>query len=207
MQQRKELFGHLLKRSVVVLLSTVFFSLFCVSCESQISSELDAQIKYERFLLADIVQCLDNQSSIYSYLSNVFAEASEEPDNTELQTKLIGALEGIHAAKQWNSGKELSLYQEYSTDNQELYSVMQDVIQSVPSPDEKFVEIFNLSAEQLAEISQLYSQLSNCFFRGNSTTLASIIVDKKFEEQAFQSALQTTDYLLSELDDLIHFRG
>lgn len=206
MRQGKKLFGPILKRGAAALLFTVFLLSLCVSCAGRSTSEQLAQADRDRVLLIYIADCLDEQGSVYSYLHETFAQLSEEPGNTELRTKLAGALEAVKILKLNNMDRELSMYQNYSPNNQELYSVVTDAAWSIPSPDEKLTEILALPAEQLAEIAQCYYQLSNCFFRGNTTTLASVVVDKKFDGEEFQDALETTNYLLSKLDGLIHFK-
>ena len=90
-------------------------------------SQDDLKIEYDRFLLAEVAQSMDNYLTIYAYLSDSLMELSEDPSNSQLQEKLTGALEGIYVAKVGNSGMEWQLFEAYSNNHQELCSVMQDV--------------------------------------------------------------------------------
>lgn len=108
-------------------------------------------------------------------------------------------------AKVGNSGMEWRLFEAYSNNHQELCSVMQDVSLSYLFSDETDIPFFSMSQEQLEEVSRIYYALSYSFYRGNSTSFASLIVDRELEGEDFQAALEKTKDWLSELNEFIQF--
>lgn len=205
MQLKGVKIGNPLKRRLPVFLAAVVL-LVCTSCSTQGKEELDdLKIEYDRFLLAEVAQSMDNYLTIYAYLSDSLMELSEDPSNSQLQEKLTGALEGIYVAKVGNLGMEWRLFEAYSNNHQELCSVMQDVSLSYLFSDETDIPFFSMSQEQLEEVSRIYYALSYSFYRGNSTSFASLIVDRELEGEDFQAALEKTKDWLSELNEFIQF--
>lgn len=205
MQSRGMKSGNLLKRRLPVFLAAVVL-LVCASCGTQAKEDWDdLKIEYDRFLLAEVAQSMDNYLTIYGYLSDSLLELSEDPANSQLQEKLVGALEGIYAAKMYNSGMERQLFEAYSDNHQELCSVMQDASISYLFSDETDIPFFSMSPEQLEEVSRIYYALSYSFYRSNSASFASLIIDQEFETEEFQAALGKTKDWLSELNEFIQF--
>ena len=191
---------NLIKRTIF-LSTTIGLILFCcTSCKSQAYDE------YEAFLYLGVMHSVDNQSNIYRRLGDKIEELSNDSQNPELQLKLAGFLDGIYAAKFSNTGVELSLYQSYSNKADNLYPVMSDSLSSYMLIPSHYQVFFDMSEHQLNEVSQIYSQLADCFYRGDENSFASLIIEKDFESESFRSSLQQVDDLLSELSDLVPFK-
>ena len=152
------------------------------------------------------MRSVDNQSNIYRCLGDMIEELSKDPQNSELQLKLAGFLDGIYAEKFSNKDVELSLYQDYSNKVDNLHSAMSDSLSSYMLIPSHYQVCSDMSEHQLNEVSQIYSQLSDCFYRGDENSFASLIIEKDFESESFRSSLQQVDDLLSELSDLVPFK-
>ena len=105
----------------------------------------------------------------------------------------------------YNSGMERQLFEAYSDNHQELCSVMQDASLSYLFSDGTDIPFFSMSPEQLEEVSRIYYALSYSFYRSNSASFASLIIDQEFETEEFQAALGKTKDWLSELNEFIQF--
>ena len=167
---------NLIKRTIF-LSTTIGLILFCcTSCKSQAYDE------YEAFLYLGVMHSVDNQSNIYRRLGDKIEELSNDSQNPELQLKLAGFLDGIYAAKFSNTDVELSLYQSYSNKADNLYPVMSDSLSSYMLIPSHYQVFFDMSEHQLNEVSQIYSQLSDCFYRGDENSFASLIIETLNEQ-------------------------
>ncbi len=163
-------------------------------------------MKMKLFFIFGVMHSVDNQSNIYRRLGDMIEELSDDSKNSELQLKLAGFLHGIYAAKFSNKDVELSLYQNYSNKADNFHPVMLDGLSSYMLIPSHYQVCFDMSEHQLGEVSQIYSQLADCFYRGDKNSFASLIMEKDFESEAFRSSLQQVDDLLSELSGLVPFK-
>lgn len=192
------------KRVVLTVLSAALLLLTCVSCGR--SEEMEAlQDEYDSFLYLEVLDHLDRQGDIYADLEWKVKELAEDPDDIERQQWLNGYMYSLLRMTQ--NRKTLNIYDVYSGSSEEVHNGIGATLSGncVYSVNK---DIFlGMSREELESLSQIYGRLRRCYDRSDETSFACHVVERRFEGEDWQTALQELTGLLQELDLAIGCSG